>query len=101
MSPMPVEPQPSPDEHILGFSALPMSTLSQGEVTLSSSDPASPPEFSFNEYGHPFDRRVAIEAVRSIMDFVDSPQFSIFRGFEDAPVSKSDEDIWVSFSTSI
>ncbi|KAH8805248.1 glucose-methanol-choline oxidoreductase, partial [Xylogone sp. PMI_703] len=85
---------PSPPEHMLSFNALPMCTLSRGEVKLSSKDPATPPEINFNEYSHPFDRLVAIESTRSAMDFVQSPHFTLFRGLGRAPASNSDDDIW-------
>jgi hypothetical protein len=49
-----------------------------------------------NLFSHPFDRRVAIEATRQVLEMMESPAFSRDTvGIINAPKSKSDEDILV------
>lgn len=69
----------------------------RGSVTLQSSDPKIPLLFDPNFLGHPYDRRVATEALREVLHVVNSPAFakdtvgpSAIAG---APKSDSDEDI--------
>jgi choline dehydrogenase-like flavoprotein len=71
-----------------------MNAESTGEVKLQSSDYRQPALFDPNAFAHPFDRRVAIEATRAVLDVADSPAFQKDTvGVLHAPKSKSDEDI--------
>lgn len=70
---------------------------SRGSVTLQSSDPKVPLLFDPNYLSHPYDRRVAVEAMREVLRVVASPAFakgtvgpSAIIG---APASDSEEDI--------
>jgi choline dehydrogenase-like flavoprotein len=74
-----------------------MNQQSRGSVTLQSEDPKVPLLYDPNIFGHPFDRRVAIEAMREVLLVTESPAFkkdslgpSAMSG---APKSSSDEDI--------
>ncbi|KAL3420704.1 glucose-methanol-choline oxidoreductase [Phlyctema vagabunda] len=75
----------------LGF---PMNPQSEGYVRLASADPKDPPLVDPQLLSHPFDRRVAIEALRSVMDLLEAPVFQketvkMIGG----PKSRSDADI--------
>lgn len=68
-----------------------------GEVKLSSGDPKDPPLLDPKFLSHPFDRRVAIESVREVLDFMELPglakdQIRLATG----PHGRSDEEILVS-----
>jgi choline dehydrogenase-like flavoprotein len=73
-----------------------MNPHSVGEVTLRSANPSDPPRIDPNLLSHPFDRRVAIEAMRQTMDFLEAPVFkNTTVKMIGCPNSRSDEDIWV------
>jgi choline dehydrogenase-like flavoprotein len=71
-----------------------MNTQSTGEVTLQSSDYRQPLLYDPKCFSHPFDRRVAIEATRALLEVAESPAFAKDTvGVLKVPKSKSDEDI--------
>jgi choline dehydrogenase-like flavoprotein len=75
-----------------------MNPQSYGEVTLNSADPSDTPKVNPKLLSHPYDRRVIIEAMRKMMDYLEAPVFkqSTVRMIG-CPKSRSDEDIWVGF----
>jgi len=76
----------------LAFSMNPQST---GAVTLISSNPSDPPKIDPKLLSHPYDRRVAIEAVRAVMSYLEAPVFKKNTvKMIGCPKSRSDEDIW-------
>ncbi|KFY02882.1 hypothetical protein O988_01833 [Pseudogymnoascus sp. VKM F-3808] len=85
-----------PAEHLnyATFSGFLYNSQARGEVTLQSADPNVPLKFDPKILSHPFDRRSAIETLRSIMKISEHPSFA-----KDtlatiaAPKSMSDEDI--------
>lgn len=73
-----------------------MNPQSTGEVTLASANPEDPPKVDPKLLSHPFDRRVMIEAMRSMMQYLEAPVFAKDTvRMIGCPKSKSDEDIWV------
>ena len=73
-----------------------MNPQSRGEVTLASADPADAPVMDPKLLSHPYDRRVIIEAVRSIMGFFEAPALKKTAvKIIGCPKSLSDEDILV------
>lgn len=73
-----------------------MNPQSYGEVTLKSPDPSDPPIIDPRLLSHPYDRRVAIEALRQLMELLEAPVFAKRTvKMIGCPQSKSDEDIWV------
>ena len=67
-----------------------------GEVRLRSSDPNDHPIIDPNYLPRPFDRRVAIEAVRSTMKLLNIPDLAKDRiEYLVGPKGTSDEEIWV------
>lgn len=75
---------------------------SEGEVTLNSSNPSDAPKVDPKLLSHPYDRRVMIEAMRSMMDYLEAPVFKKNTvKMIGCPKSRSEEDIWVrlKFST--
>lgn len=72
-----------------------MNPQSYGEVTLHSADPAMAPKIDPKLLSHPFDRRVAIEAIRATMDYLDAPVFKKNTvKMIGCPKDRSDEAIW-------
>ena len=70
---------------------------SEGEVTLNSANPSDAPKADPKLLSHPFDRRVMIEAMRSMMDYLEAPVFKKNTvKVIGCPKSRSEEDIWVS-----
>ena len=74
-----------------------MGSQAAGEVKLRSGDPKDPPLLDPKFLSHPFDRRVAIESVREVLEFMDLPglakdQIRLATG----PSGRSDEEILVS-----
>jgi len=66
----------------------------RGEATLQSSDPNEPLKFDPKILSHPFDRRAAIETMRSILKVAEHPEFGKDTVVPIAvPNSTSDEDI--------
>lgn len=85
-----------PAEH-LDYSCLSgfiYNSQARGEVTLQSSDPSVPLKFDPKILSHPFDRRVAIEVMRSVLKIAEHPSFAKDTVASIAvPKSASDEDI--------
>ena len=74
-----------------------MNEEARGSVTLQSADPKEPLRFDPNCFGHPYGRRVAIEATREVLKVVESPALgNVIIGpsaISGTPKSSSDEDI--------
>jgi choline dehydrogenase-like flavoprotein len=74
-----------------------MNPQSRGEITLNSANPADAPVIDPRFLSHPYDRCVAIEALRQLMLLFEA---EVFREntvkWIGSPESKADEDIWVS-----
>lgn len=73
-----------------------MGSQGSGEVNLRSANPADPPLIDPKFLTHPYDRRVAIEAVRDTLHFLDMPylakdQIRLATG----PKGRSDDEIFV------
>jgi choline dehydrogenase-like flavoprotein len=90
-----VDPASAPE--MVCVAVILMNQQSRGSVTMQSADPKVPLLFDPNYFEHPFDRRVAIEAVREVLSVMDGPAIkhdllgpSAITG---APKSSSDEDI--------
>ena len=85
-----------PAEH-LDYSCLSgfiYNSQARGEATLQSSDPSVPLKFDPKILSHPFDRRVAIEVMRSLLKIAEHPSFAKDTVASIAvPKSASDEDI--------
>lgn len=76
-----------------------MGTQSLGQVTLRSKDPKQPALFNPRFLSHPYDRRVAIEAVREALAFLDSPTLAEHQDYIiDGPEDGSDEELLVSIN---
>ena len=74
-----------------------MNPQSSGSITLASNDPAVHPIIDPTFLSHPFDRRVAIEAMREMMRFFQAPVFKNRTARHVGwPVDRSDEAILVS-----
>ena len=70
----------------------------RGSVALKSADPKDPPVIDPKFLAEPYDRRVAIEAVRETLEFLDSPHMA--KGqvrLAAGPENRSDEAILVCF----
>jgi choline dehydrogenase-like flavoprotein len=82
-----------------------MNAQSTGEVTLQSSDYRQPLLYDPKIFTHSFDRRVAIEATRSLLEVAESPAFAKDTvGVLQAPKSNSEEDIlayWREYASSM
>ena len=73
-----------------------MNLRSSGTVTLHSSNPSDPAVLDPHFLSHPFDRRIAIEAVREALDFIDQPALANDRErIAAGPSGRSDEEILV------
>lgn len=78
-----------------------MNPQSVGTVTLHSSDPSAAPIIDPKFFSHPFDRRVAIEAMRQMMAVMKTPALAKTTiKMIGSPESISDKDIWVSSPSS-
>ncbi|MCJ1357626.1 MAG: hypothetical protein MMC33_007622 [Icmadophila ericetorum] len=87
-------PKVPPEDCYLSFVVAFMNPQSKGEITLSSIDPFKPPLIDPQFLSHPFDRRVAIEAVRDVLDLLDKPEIAkdtVRLGA--GPSGRSDEEI--------
>ena len=87
----------APEKYIAFATAFDGNYAARGSVTLSSANPKDPPSIDPKFLAEPFDRRVAIEAVRETLELLDSPglakdQVRLATGPED----RSDEAILVS-----
>lgn len=72
-----------------------MNAQSTGSVTLASSDPIAQPVIDLNYLSDPYDRRVAIEAIRDAVAFTRMPAFAtVTEKVLDMPEGDSDDKIW-------
>ena len=91
---------PANSEATLPFFVFVLNGQSRGDVTLQSANPHDPPVMNPNLFSQSFDRRVAIEATRRVLEMMESPAFARDTvGVINAPKSKSDEDILVRLRT--
>ncbi|KAG0644978.1 alcohol dehydrogenase [Hyphodiscus hymeniophilus] len=91
---VPDEPLP-PNAQIITFVVAVMNAQSTGSVTLSSADPSEPPNIDVGYLSHPYDRRVAIEALRTVIAYSKVPTFAAVTDHSvEGPKSDSDEDIF-------
>ncbi|KAH6718962.1 glucose-methanol-choline oxidoreductase-like protein [Leptodontidium sp. MPI-SDFR-AT-0119] len=87
--------QLQPTDSYLTALAFVMNPQSYGEVTLNSADPLDAPKADPRLVSHPYDRRVLIEGVRKLMDYLEAPVFKKSTvKMIGCPKSRSDEDIW-------
>ena len=77
-----------------------MNAQSSGTVTLASTDPSAPPLISTIYLSHPYDRRVAIEALRSITRFSETSLYAAMmeRRIEGPPADVDDEAFFFSIA---
>ena len=74
-----------------------MGSQAAGEVKLRSGDPKDPPLLDPKFLSHPYDRRVAIESVREVLDIMELPGLVKDRiRLAIGPSGRSDEEILVS-----
>jgi choline dehydrogenase-like flavoprotein len=82
---------------LISFYTFVLNQQSRGSVTLQSADPAVPLLFDPNFLSHPYDRRVAVEAMREILKVAASPAFAARvvgpSAISGVPKSDSEEDI--------
>ncbi|KAL8827722.1 MAG: hypothetical protein Q9170_006899 [Blastenia crenularia] len=82
-----------PDLYLATAVVIP-ATESGGEVKLSSSDPAENPIVDPHFLSHPFDRRIAIQALRETMEFFQTPSLAKgHSGLAVGPKGEGDEKI--------
>ncbi len=63
---------------------------------MNSANPSDGPKIDPKLLSHPYDKRVIIEAMRSMMDYLEAPVFKKNTvKMIGCPKSKSEEDIWV------
>ena len=84
-----------PDNAVAGLSTavLLLNQRSTGTVKLQSSDPRQPLIFDPNCFSDPFDRRVAVDAMKEVLKIMRSPQYMEDIASIQGPKSDSDEDI--------
>ena len=86
----------APDKYIAMAAAFEGNFAARGSVTLKSADPKDPPVIDPRFLAEPFDRRVAIEAVRETLKFLDTPQLAKDQvRLAAGPENQSDEAILV------
>ncbi|CZT48059.1 related to alcohol oxidase [Rhynchosporium secalis] len=84
-----------PTDSYLTALAFVMNPQSYGEVTLTSANPLDSPKSDPRLVSQPYDRRVLIEGVRQMMDYLEAPVFKKNTvKMIGCPKSRSDEDIW-------
>jgi choline dehydrogenase-like flavoprotein len=87
---------------VITFLAAVMNPQSTGSITLSSANPSDPPKIDVGYVTHPYDRRVAIESLRTAIEYSKMPTFaSITEKRIEGPVSDSDEDMFDHVKKSI
>ena len=85
-----------PDKYLAIAVAFEGNYAARGSLTLKSADPKDPPVIDPKFLAEPFDRRVAIEAVRESLKFLNSPQMSKDQvRLAAGPEDQSDEAILV------
>ena len=87
---------PAGSESSSCFFVMIMNPQSEGYMELKSADPADQPYIDPKAFSHPYDRRVAIEGIRTVFDITNHPSFAKDTTAPvDAPKSTSEEDILV------
>jgi choline dehydrogenase-like flavoprotein len=83
-------------DKVISFLAAVMNAQSVGSVRLASSDPAVPALIDLNYLSHPYDKRVAIEALRCLTEFSEAPAFEkvTARRIEGPSKDADDETLW-------
>ena len=86
----------SPGDQVITFCAAVMNSQSTaGSITLASANPADAPLIDVKYLTHPYDRRVAVEALRDIIDYSEMPAFAaVTEKRIEGPASDSDEDLF-------
>lgn len=96
---------PSPSDRFRTHVTFLMNLQSQGTVTLQSSSPRDPPVIDSNYFAHPYDRRLAIESLRAVHTFANTPPFATTTARTTlTPVSTSDDDLlahWRDHASSV
>jgi choline dehydrogenase-like flavoprotein len=83
------------DTPVINFLAALMNPQSSGSIRLTSADPSVPALIDPAYMSHPYNRRVAIEALRKAMEFSRAPTFAaLTKKVIKGPASDSDDDIW-------
>ena len=73
-----------------------MNTQAVGELSLRSTDPNEPAIIDPKFLSHPFDRRVAIETIREVLELLDEPALAEDNvSFAEWPKGRDDEEIYV------
>ena len=86
----------APETYIAMTAAFEGNFAARGSVTLKSTDPKDPPVIDPKFLAEPFDRRVAIEAVRETLKLLDTPQLAKDQvRLAVGPENQSDEAILV------
>lgn len=86
---------PRPDAEVFQVNVAVMNGQSRGNVTLASSDPTVPMNIDLNYLSHPYDRRVAIEALRAGLALSRVPTLkNVSEKILNGPKSESDEDLF-------
>jgi choline dehydrogenase-like flavoprotein len=95
-------PPLGPDDRVITFCAGVMNPQSSGTVTLSSSDPTKPCIIDPKYLSHPYDRRVAIEALRSALKLSKVPTFvAVTEKTISVPEDDSDDKLFEHFKKSL
>jgi choline dehydrogenase-like flavoprotein len=80
---------------VIQISVAVMNAQSRGSVTLASSDPSAPIAIDLNYLSHPYDRRVAIEALRAALALSRVPTLkNVSEKILNGPKSEIDEDLF-------
>ena len=88
-----------PELYLATAVAFPSTQSGKGFVRLRSTNPADPPVIDHDFLAHPFDRCLAVEALRETLEFLDTPSLSKDRiRWIACPQRPSDEDILVRSS---
>ena len=85
----------APDSQVITFIAAVMNPQGTGSITLSSNNPSEPPKIDVGYVSHPYDRRVAIEALRTAVEYSKMPTFAaITEKRIEGPAIDNDEDMF-------
>lgn len=91
----PIAALPRSDAEVFQINVAVMNSQSRGTVTLASSDPSVPMNIDLNYLSHPYDRRVATEALRAALALSRVPTIkNVSEKILTGPKSESDEDIF-------
>lgn len=91
-----------PGSQVITFLAAVMNPQSTGSIALSSAKPSDPPRINVGYLSHPYDRRVAIEALRAAVEYSKMPAFAaVTKQRIEGPASDNDEEIFDHVKKSI